>query len=203
VRTEDRITDAGRSHRRVRASDSDRERVLDMLKAAFVQGRLTKHEFDVRVGQTLLARTFGELTAVTADILAWSIPRPVRTPAKSLSPPAHAVVKAVACAIIALAAIAMAGLPAMRTKPVPRNMSIAACYAFYDWIGDYSDFSTLNLAVHDAWRGTNRPLAADLAHVRHAYRRKERSPQSSASRHSAANRVGAYTARVVSDCNRN
>jgi len=71
-----------------------------MLKAAFVQGRLTKHEFDARVGQTLLARTIGELTAVAADIPTWSIPRPVRKPAKIPSLPARTVVMAVACAII-------------------------------------------------------------------------------------------------------
>jgi Domain of unknown function (DUF1707) len=43
-----------------------REQVLDALKAAFVQGRLTKDEFDVRVGQVLKA--YAELDAVTADI---------------------------------------------------------------------------------------------------------------------------------------
>jgi hypothetical protein len=41
---------AGRG--RLRASHSDREHVVEVLKAAFVQGRLTKDEFDMRVGQT-------------------------------------------------------------------------------------------------------------------------------------------------------
>jgi len=39
---------AGRSH--LRASHADREQVIDVLKAAFVQGRLTKAELDLRVG---------------------------------------------------------------------------------------------------------------------------------------------------------
>ncbi len=43
-----------------------REQVLDALKAAFVHGRLTKDEFDLRVGQALAA--YAELDAVTADI---------------------------------------------------------------------------------------------------------------------------------------
>jgi hypothetical protein len=43
-----------------------REQVLDALKAAFVQGRLAKDEFDLRVGQVLAA--YAELDAVTADI---------------------------------------------------------------------------------------------------------------------------------------
>ena len=43
-----------------------REQVLDALKAAFVHGRLTKDEFDLRVGQVLAA--YAELDAATADI---------------------------------------------------------------------------------------------------------------------------------------
>ena len=57
---------AGRGH--LRASDADREQVLDILKAAFVQGRLVKDELDIRAGQTLSSRTYAELAAITADI---------------------------------------------------------------------------------------------------------------------------------------
>ena len=53
---------------RLRASDADRERVIDALKAAFVQGRLTRDELDVRAGRALASRTCAELTAITADI---------------------------------------------------------------------------------------------------------------------------------------
>jgi hypothetical protein len=42
--------------------------VIGVLKAAFVQGRLAKDEFDLRVGQTLAARTYADLAAVTADL---------------------------------------------------------------------------------------------------------------------------------------
>jgi len=52
----------------MRASDADRERVADTLKAAFVQGRLTKDEFDARIGQTLASRTYADLATVTAGI---------------------------------------------------------------------------------------------------------------------------------------
>ena len=51
---------------RLRASRADRERVIDLLKAAFVQGRLARDEFDTRVGQALASRTYAELAAVTA-----------------------------------------------------------------------------------------------------------------------------------------
>jgi hypothetical protein len=53
---------------RLLASHADREQVIDTLKAAFVQGLLTKDEFDLRVGQTLGSRIYAELAAVTADI---------------------------------------------------------------------------------------------------------------------------------------
>ena len=67
----------------LRASRADRERVIDLLKAAFVQGRLARDEFDVRVGQALMSRTYAELAAVIADIpaeLIGALPRraPVR-----------------------------------------------------------------------------------------------------------------------------
>jgi hypothetical protein len=42
--------------------------VIEMLKTAFVQGRLAKDEFDLRVGQAFVARTHAELDAVTASL---------------------------------------------------------------------------------------------------------------------------------------
>ena len=56
----------GRGH--LRASHADRERVIAALKAAFVQGRLAKDEFDSRVGRVLESRTYAELAALTAGI---------------------------------------------------------------------------------------------------------------------------------------
>ena len=53
---------------RLRASHADREQVIGTLKAGFVQGRLAKDEFDLRVGQTFASRTYAELAAVTADL---------------------------------------------------------------------------------------------------------------------------------------
>jgi hypothetical protein len=58
---------------------ADRERVIDLLKAAFVQGRLTRDEFDARVGLVLAARTRAELTAVAADLPVDLIGAPPRT----------------------------------------------------------------------------------------------------------------------------
>jgi hypothetical protein len=52
----------------LRASHADREQVIGTLKAAFVEGMLTKDELDLRVGQTLASRTYADLAAVTADL---------------------------------------------------------------------------------------------------------------------------------------
>jgi hypothetical protein len=62
--------------------------VVEALKAAFVQGRLAKDEFDTRVGQTLAARTYAELAALTADIPAAPAPAPLpRHPARPQARP--------------------------------------------------------------------------------------------------------------------
>ena len=64
---------ADRGH--LRASYAGREQIVGTLKAAFVQGRLTKDEFDARIGRTLTSRTCAELAAVTADLPAARPPR--------------------------------------------------------------------------------------------------------------------------------
>jgi hypothetical protein len=53
---------------RFRASDADREQVIDTLKAAFVAGSLTRDQLGVRAGQALVSRTYAELAAVTDGI---------------------------------------------------------------------------------------------------------------------------------------
>jgi DUF1707 SHOCT-like domain len=58
-----RIADA-----RLRAGDSDRERVADQLRRAHAEGRLDSDELSDRIGRCLQARTFGELEQLTADV---------------------------------------------------------------------------------------------------------------------------------------
>ena len=52
----------------MRASDADRDRVLDVLRDAAADGRLTAAEFDERMEAALSSRTLGELAALTADL---------------------------------------------------------------------------------------------------------------------------------------
>jgi Domain of unknown function (DUF1707) len=58
-------------HGNLPLSQLSREQMLEALKRGFVQGRLTKDEFDVRVGQVLAAYT--ELDSLVADIPAGPI----------------------------------------------------------------------------------------------------------------------------------
>lgn len=53
---------------RMLASTADRERALDVLKDGFVEGRLTKDEYDTRVSSTYAARTYADLAEVTSDL---------------------------------------------------------------------------------------------------------------------------------------
>jgi hypothetical protein len=57
---------AGRGH--LRASHADREQMIDTLKVAFAQGRLAKDEFDARINQALVSRTYADLAAVVVGI---------------------------------------------------------------------------------------------------------------------------------------
>jgi hypothetical protein len=58
----------GRGRGEFRASHADREQVIGTLKAAFVEGMLSKDEFDQRVGQAFGSRTGKELAGLTADL---------------------------------------------------------------------------------------------------------------------------------------
>jgi hypothetical protein len=87
---------------RLRASHADREQVIELLKTAFVQGRLAKDEFEARVGQAFASRTYAELSAVTTDIPAAPIAAapPIR-PAKTRTRPSmNKAITGSACVII-------------------------------------------------------------------------------------------------------
>ena len=99
---------AGRG--RLRASHADREHAIDMLKAAFVHGRVTKDELDARVGQAFAARTYAELAVVTADIPATQIAdQPPSKPARAQGRTTRSrAAKGRRCVVIALAMMMVA-----------------------------------------------------------------------------------------------
>jgi hypothetical protein len=63
-----------------RAANADRERAIDVLKAGFAEGRLTKGEYDERVSRVYAARTYGELERLVADLPAGPFGGPVQYP---------------------------------------------------------------------------------------------------------------------------
>ena len=79
----------------LRASDADRDRVIEMLRAAVADGRLDPSEFDERVEAALAARTFDALAPLTADLVAApgrgvvAAPSHVTMPARQAEPAAE------------------------------------------------------------------------------------------------------------------
>jgi hypothetical protein len=110
----------GRGH--LRASRLDRERVIELLKVAFTQDRLTKDELDARVGQALASRTYSDLAGLTADLPADLAPagpeaagpaaakhaaEPAGSPARTLAKAAR---RSVICLLVPLAVLGVAAL---------------------------------------------------------------------------------------------
>ncbi len=52
----------------MRAADADRDRVAEFLNTAYIEGRLSKDEYDARLERALSARTYAELDQVVTDL---------------------------------------------------------------------------------------------------------------------------------------
>jgi hypothetical protein len=52
----------------MRAAAADRERTLDVIKAAYGEGRLSPEEFESRTSRTMACKYYGELAAIVADL---------------------------------------------------------------------------------------------------------------------------------------
>jgi DUF1707 SHOCT-like domain len=77
----------------MRASDADRQQVVDRLRAALEDGRLKMEEFTERMGLAYQAVTYGDLAKLVADLPPASPvtePRPAPAPAASAAVPAVA-----------------------------------------------------------------------------------------------------------------
>ena len=91
--------------------------MIETLKDAFVQGRLTRGELDARAGRALSARTCADLAALTADIPAAAGSARPPAPARRW-PLATAAAGSGSCLIIAAAAVWLAASP-IRAPPPP------------------------------------------------------------------------------------
>lgn len=73
-----RIVDDQTPRDRMRAADTDRERVAEQLRSAHAEGRLDLAEYDERVQQAWMARTYGELESLTSDLPGRHPPRQIQ-----------------------------------------------------------------------------------------------------------------------------
>ncbi len=130
---------------RLMASHADREQVIETLKDAFMQGRLTGDELGAQAGRALAARTRADLAALTADIRAADIRAagipaagipaesadlivagPTRPPAPVRRRPlARAAAGSGGCLVIAFAALRLVSLADPGATPGPIPMSWA------------------------------------------------------------------------------
>ena len=148
---------------RLRASNADREQVIEVLKAAFVQGRLDRDELDLRVGRVLASRTYAGLAALTADIPARLArarpPEPAREPAGKKTNTKKKAAAALACTTPAIVAM-LAGLPPMPDgSPLAAPLTVVMCVLF-------GAVSTGWLVLLHAWlseRGSSRMARVSAA----------------------------------------
>ena len=94
----------------LRASDADRDAVIERLRKAAVEGRLEPDELEDRVEDALRARTYGELAPLVSDL-----PGPPVAQRRKPSParPLAAFALTALVAIVALAAVALVVLAAV------------------------------------------------------------------------------------------
>lgn len=144
---------AAGGHGRLRASRADRERVIELLKVAFVQDRLTQDELDTRVGLALASRTYADLAELTADLPSGSAAaelavEPAGTPAEPAGTPARTLAKAARrsgiCMLVAFALVGAVALTnAASLLPPAILLGIAAVMAASGFLG---------YGVVDAWQ---------------------------------------------------
>jgi Domain of unknown function (DUF1707)/Domain of unknown function (DUF4190) len=66
---------------KMRAADADRDRVAGILSTAYGEGRLSRDEYDARLGSALSARTYADLDHLVTDLPAAhaAVPSPAAT----------------------------------------------------------------------------------------------------------------------------
>jgi hypothetical protein len=107
----------GAVHPGMLTATADRERTMDVLKAAYGEGRITKEEFDLRAGRAMSARTYAQLAAVVADLPAGPhlgvMPyQPGYYPAIN-TPTSGLAVGALVCGILEIFTLGFAAIPAV------------------------------------------------------------------------------------------
>jgi hypothetical protein len=93
-----------------RAKDADRERYVDIIEAAYVDGQLGEQDRELRVSRALTAQTLDELDALTRDLQDRPVPVAARVDTPSAAAPRAAkLVVGGAFAVITLAVLLIFG----------------------------------------------------------------------------------------------
>jgi hypothetical protein len=134
---------------RLRASTADRERAVDVLKAGFAEGRLTKDEYDVRVSQAYGAKTYADLAMVTSDLPGGQMVAPYGQPFMQPYMPVSRrtnglAIASLVCGLAQLPSFGLTMLPAVILGHVARGqirrtgedgMGLATAGVVLGWIG--------------------------------------------------------------------
>jgi hypothetical protein len=75
----------------MRASDNDRERAADVLKAALAEGRLDFDEHRARLDRLMRSDTYGEMQQLIGDLPTSGVPFPLTAPGQLVHPTQAAV----------------------------------------------------------------------------------------------------------------
>lgn len=101
----------------MRAASADRDRTLDVLTAAYGEGRLTKEEFDARSARVLSAKTYGDLSAAVADLPAGPasglVPYHMGYYPAPQTPTSGLAIASLVCGIAELFTLGLAAIPAV------------------------------------------------------------------------------------------
>jgi hypothetical protein len=98
------------------AASADRDRAIDVLKAGFAEGRLTKAEYDDRVARVYASRTYGELGPLIEDLPAGPLigPAPYPGAVDLARPPVNSTaVAALTCGVAVFLTMGLTGVPAI------------------------------------------------------------------------------------------
>jgi Domain of unknown function (DUF4190)/Domain of unknown function (DUF1707) len=104
----------GAEYARMRACDADRERTADLLRSAFVEGRLTQDELDERLGQVYTSSTYADLAAQTSDLPVQRQLPPMRPPLPQPPPGTNGMaIGAFVCGLLELFTFGFTAIPAV------------------------------------------------------------------------------------------
>jgi len=107
---------AGGGQGRMRAADTDRDRVAGILGTAYSEGRLSRDEYDARLESALSARTYADLDHIVTDLPAAQKTAPSPAALAMVTTPARTnglAIASLACGLAQFAFGPLATIPAI------------------------------------------------------------------------------------------